>query len=106
MRQDATRPEGAPPGEQTRLKRLRFRAWRRGFKEADLVLGRFADLHAAALAETDLARFEALLDEPDDEVYAWILGREPAPARHDHSLLALLQEFARGLHAAGLEPST
>ncbi|KQY75561.1 succinate dehydrogenase assembly factor 2 [Brevundimonas sp. Root1423] len=29
--------------EQTRLARARFRAWRRGFREADLVLGPFVD---------------------------------------------------------------
>jgi antitoxin CptB len=26
-----------------RLNRIRFRAWRRGFREADLILGGFAD---------------------------------------------------------------
>jgi antitoxin CptB len=106
MHDEATRTGREPPGEPARLKRLRFRAWHRGFKEADLVLGRFADLHAAALDDGDFKHFEALLEEPDDDLYAWILGREPPPARHDHALLSRLQAFARALHAAGLEPSS
>lgn len=72
--------------------------------EADLVLGRFADLHAAGLGEEDLARFEALLEEPDDEVYGWIAGGKAAPARHDHGLLARLRAFALTLFESGLEP--
>ena len=32
---------------QTRLKRLRFRAWHRGTKEADLMIGGFFDRYGA-----------------------------------------------------------
>ena len=28
---------------EARLRKLSFRAWRRGFKEADIILGNFAD---------------------------------------------------------------
>ena len=37
------------PEHDARLKKLSFRAWRRGFREADLILGPFADRHAAEL---------------------------------------------------------
>lgn len=106
MHDDATRMRDAPPAETARIKRLRFRAWRRGFREVDQVLGRFADLHAAALGDEDLSRFEALLEAPDDLVYAWILGREPPPAPHDHALLVRLREFAQSLSDLGLEPGS
>ncbi len=86
------------------MKRLRFRAWRRGFREADLVMGRFADEHGASLDDPDLDRFEALLEESDTDVYAWIVGREPAPAPHDHALLIRMRDFAETLHDLGLEP--
>ena len=33
----------------TRLKRLRFRAWHRGTKEADLMIGGFFDAHSRRL---------------------------------------------------------
>jgi antitoxin CptB len=78
-----------------RVRRLRFRAWRRGFKEADLLLGLFADAHAAEMTPDELEQFEALLEEADHDIYAWTLGAAPPPARHDHALLARLQAFCR-----------
>ena len=66
---------------ETRLRRLRIRAWRRGIKEMDLLLGPYADGPAAALDEADLAAFEALLEENDQDLYAWISGARPAAPR-------------------------
>jgi antitoxin CptB len=77
-----------------RRKRLTLRAWRRGFREMDLILGSFADSRAAAMSEAELVAFEALLEEPDQEVYDWILGRAPAPAIHESPLLAEVRAFA------------
>jgi len=59
-----------------RLKKLRFRAWRRGFREADLILGPFADKHVQDFSEAELEEFEQLLEVPDQDLYAWIVGRE------------------------------
>lgn len=79
--------------DDARLKRLRMRAWRRGFREMDLILGPFADRHAQDLPEDELAAFEALLQEADQDVYGWIIGREHPPAQHDTSLMKKLQAF-------------
>jgi antitoxin CptB len=76
-----------------RLKRIRLRAWRRGFREADLILGPFADQYGPSLTEAQLDAFEALLNEADQDVYGWIIGREPAPAPHDTDVLAMLKAF-------------
>ena len=46
----------------TRRKRLLFRSWHRGTREADLILGSFADEHLAGFDEVQLDRYEALLD--------------------------------------------
>jgi len=62
-----------------RCKRARLRAWRRGFREIDLILGGFADSCVEGLSEDDLAAFEQLLELPDQDVYEWIIGRESAP---------------------------
>ena len=40
-----------PETHENRLKRLRLRSWRRGMKEMDLILGRFADRELAAMGE-------------------------------------------------------
>jgi antitoxin CptB len=63
-----------------RRKRARFRAWRRGLREIDLILGGFADSEIERLDPEALCAFEALLDLPDQDVYDWIIGRAPAPA--------------------------
>ena len=62
-----------------RRKRLRFRAWHRGTKEADLLLGPFADASLDSLDEDGLARFEALLAHTDPEIMDWITGAAPLP---------------------------
>lgn len=79
-----------------RRKKLRFRAWRRGFREIDLILGAFADRNLDALDATGLDAFEALLQAPDQEVYAWIVGQEAAPAEHDTPTLALIRASVLG----------
>ncbi len=65
----------------TRLKRLKFRAWHRGTREADLLIGGFFDAHGAGWDATACEWFEELLKEQDIDIMAWAMGREPAPAR-------------------------
>ena len=76
-----------------RLKRLKFRSWHRGFKEADLLLGHFADSRLASLDEDGLAAYERLLEAPDQDVYDWILGRADPPPEHDTEVLVKLRDF-------------
>ncbi len=76
-----------------RRKRLRFRAWRRGFREIDLILGGFADARLADLSDEEVAAFEGLLEAADLEVYDWIVGRALPPADHDTPLLAAIRNF-------------
>jgi len=66
--------------DDARLKKLKFRAWRRGFREADLILGPFADKHVASFSPAELDWFEALLEQPDQDLYGWIVGTAPTPA--------------------------
>ena len=65
----------------TRLARCRFRAWHRGTREADYMLGGFFDRYRNEWSEADLAWFEALLEEDDVDVMAWALGTAVVPAR-------------------------
>jgi antitoxin CptB len=76
-----------------RLKKLKYRAWHRGFVEADLILGPFADTHLEVLDETGLDEFERLLDAPDHDLYAWIIGQAEPPAVMDLPVLARIREF-------------
>jgi antitoxin CptB len=85
-----TEPEKAGSKE-ARRKRLFFRAQRRGFKEVDLIFGAFAEAHLAGLSEAELDDFEALLEAPDQEVYAWLRGHAPVPPSYDNTVFARLQ---------------
>ncbi|MEE2524979.1 succinate dehydrogenase assembly factor 2 [Hyphobacterium sp. HN65] len=62
-----------------RRRRLLFRAEHRGFKEADLVIGGFARARLQSMTESELDEFEALLEIPDQDLYAWVVSREEAP---------------------------
>ena len=65
----------------TRRKRLRIRAWRRGIKEMDLILGGYADDRLDGMDETEIATFEAALDENDHDLFAWVTGQDAPPPR-------------------------
>ena len=65
----------------TRLRRLRMRAWRRGTREMDLILGPFADVRLAGMEDAALDLFEALLEENDHDLYGWVSGQAAAPGR-------------------------
>jgi antitoxin CptB len=82
------------------LKRLRIRSWRRGIKEMDLILGAFSDSELETLSAEDLALYEEMLSENDQDLYVWVTGREPAPDRFV-PLLARIAEHARAVGAQG-----
>ena len=75
-------------------KRLIFRSWHRGCKETDLVLGRFCDRYINDFNEADLARFDAILEEDDADLYKWLTGALPIPERmKDNPVFELLLHF-------------
>jgi antitoxin CptB len=65
---------------EARRKRIHMRAWRRGTKEMDLILGGYAEARLAAMDEPALDRFEALLAEDDHDLYQWVTGQSAPPA--------------------------
>jgi antitoxin CptB len=64
---------------ENRRKRLKFQAWHRGFKEIDLILGPFADERVGDMDAVELDAFEALLSQPDQDIYDWICERSQPP---------------------------
>jgi antitoxin CptB len=78
---------------ETRLKRLRFRAWHRGTKEADLLIGGFVDTHAAGWGEAEIAWVEALLEEDDVDIMAWAIGTQAPPARYEGPLMTAMRKL-------------
>lgn len=86
--------------DDARLKKLRFRAWRRGFREADLILGPFADRHVQDFTPAELDAFERLLEVPDQDLFAWIIERTPTPPEYDDEIMRRIKAFRFEAHDA------
>lgn len=87
---DAPGPETPEAG----LKRMKMRAWRRGTKEMDMILGPYADAHLAAMDARTLALFDRLLWENDQDLFPWVMGKVSCPAEYV-GLVMLIGDFAR-----------
>jgi antitoxin CptB len=83
----------AAPDYSQRLAAARFRAWHRGTREADLMIGGYFDRFHDAWDDPELTWFEAVLDADEADVMAWALGRAEAPEKYAGSLLAALQRL-------------
>jgi len=70
-----------------RRKKLRYRAWHRGTREMDLVLGPYADAHTEAMDDAQLDRLEALMSEEDPPLLTWVMRQEEPPAHVDRAFL-------------------
>lgn len=81
------------PTRDLRLRRARYRAWHRGTKEADLVVGGFFERHHAGWDEAALNWFERLLEEQDVDIMAWAFGTQAPPAALDGDLMQMLKKL-------------
>ncbi len=75
-----------------RLKRLRYRAWHRGTKEADLLIGGFFDRYGAGWSEAEIAWYETLLEEQDVDIMAWAIGACAVPAQFEGPMMGLMRQ--------------
>jgi antitoxin CptB len=76
-----------------RRRKILFRAWHRGTREMDLVMGRFADAALAGLSDRQLDEFERLIEVPDQDLFRWIMGEAEAPPDYDTPLFRQLKAF-------------
>lgn len=79
-----------------RRKRLIYRWTHRGMKEVDTLVGGFVTRSVADLDDADLNALEALLDEPDNDVLAWVVAREAVPASHESAVMRRLIAVGTG----------
>lgn len=71
---------------ESRRKRARFRAWHRGTREMDLILGNFADDAISSMGAAELQEFERLLEVSDSLLLKWFTGAAPVPDSIDTGL--------------------
>lgn len=76
-----------------RRRRILFRAWHRGTREMDLLMGRFTDASIADMSDADLDVFELLIEAPDRDLFAWLTDAEETPVNYDTSVFQSLKAF-------------
>ena len=76
-----------------RRKRALWRAWHRGTRGMDLIMGRFADREIGTVTEAELDGFEALLERQESEVYAWVTGEAEPPEGMEGELVERMKAF-------------
>lgn len=81
---------------ETRKRRILFRAWHRGTREMDLILGRFADASVGGFDEFEIGLLETLMEVPDPDLYNWIVGAKPVPSGFDTPVLKQIRDFHFG----------
>ena len=89
---DAYDPHGNLPLE-TRRRRLLFRAWHRGIKELDLIMGNFVEARIDSFSEDDCAWFESLFEEQDHEILAWVTDASAAPDKFAGPMMDALKKL-------------
>jgi antitoxin CptB len=85
--------ERSSEGLDVRRRRLLFRAWRRGVRETDLIVGRFADAYIDKFDDAALDDFERLIEVPNAELYSWVTGSQDVPQNFDTAVLRQLIGF-------------
>lgn len=75
------------------LRALRYRAWHRGTREADMMIGGFFDAHHAGWGAHERALFAALLTETDVDIMAWGIGTQAIPERYQGPMMDAFQRL-------------
>ena len=79
--------------DEERLRRLSFRAWHRGTKETDIILGSFVDSRLNQFSLDDVTWLERLMEEEDVSILSWIIGTEALPEVFDTPLMREMQKL-------------
>ncbi len=75
------------------LKALHWRAWHRGTREADLMIGGFLDAHHQHWGSIERDWFSSLLQEQDVDIMSWAIGTAEPPARFQGPMMAALRKL-------------
>jgi antitoxin CptB len=81
--------------KEKRRRKLAFRSWHRGMREADLILGAFADAELGALTAAEIDQYERLLETPDTELLPWLTGERALPPDERQGILLRIRAFSR-----------
>eukprot|EP00934_Nitzschia_sp_Nitz4_P008965 Nitzschia sp. Nitz4//scaffold22_size323478//284619//285149//NITZ4_000584-RA/size323478-processed-gene-0.424-mRNA-1//1//CDS//3329543168//8955//frame0 len=94
-------------GDETRRRRLIYRAKQRGWLEVDLLLGTWASEHVNQLNEDELDQFEEFVNMETIDIYNVITLRLDAPEemkRGGNGVVEKIQEWARSSPLGKADP--
>jgi antitoxin CptB len=76
-----------------RRRKILFRSWHRGIREMDLIMGQFADAHIGDLTDAELDVYEALIEVPDRDLFAWLTDAAETPENYDTPVFRKVKAF-------------
>ena len=76
-----------------------MRSMRRGIKEMDIILTRFAEARLTSLNEADLDLYDGLLSENDQDLLQWVTGQVGAPPMY----IELIADISQVANAGQLD---
>ena len=74
-------------------KKLLFRAWHRGIREMDLILGRFADAYIGGMEANELEEFAFLLEVFDRDLIQWFTDETKTPMEWNTALFQKIKQY-------------
>lgn len=74
-------------------KRQRFRAWHRGTREADYMIGGFFDRYHKDWSDEDRTWFDQLLACEDADIMAWAMGTAPTPTEFEGPMMDAMKRL-------------
>ena len=76
-----------------RLRRMGFRAWHRGTREADYMIGGFFDRDSDKWDDAQISWFENLLEHDDVDIMAWAIGTQAVPPQIDGPMMDSMKKL-------------
>ena len=78
-----------------RIKRMQMRSMRRGIKEMDLILERFARANLETMNGSELDDYDTLLSESDHDIYQWVTGQVAPPEPYRPLIARIVAQLPR-----------
>ncbi|WP_019223551.1 succinate dehydrogenase assembly factor 2 [Bartonella rattaustraliani] len=69
-----------------RRRRLVFRAWHRGIREMDIILGQYVDAHIVGMSDKMISELEYVMSFDDRDLLTWVTGEILPPSEIDGPL--------------------
>lgn len=77
----------------TRRRAIKIRAWRRGMREMDILIGGFVDARLDSLDEADISDLERLMEVEDQKAFSWLCGTTGPEAGYDTAVFREIKQF-------------